>query len=60
MQKTYLACIRRLQTVVELASGEKQLICICRAVLRASKVVILDEATANIDVVTEQKIQRLI
>ncbi len=43
-----------------LSSGEKQLICICRAILRKSKVVILDEATANIDVVTEQKIQELI
>lgn len=43
-----------------LSSGEKQIICICRAVLRKSKVVILDEATANIDIVTEQKIQELI
>lgn len=43
-----------------MSSGEKQLICICRAILRKSKVIILDEATANIDVVTEQKIQELI
>ena len=43
-----------------LSSGEKSLICICRAILRENKIIILDEATANIDIESEQKIQELI
>ena len=42
------------------SSGERQLICICRAILRKSKLIVLDEATAFVDMLTEQKIQELI
>lgn len=43
-----------------LSSGEKSLLSICRAILRKNKIILLDEATANIDIETETKIQHLI
>ena len=43
-----------------LSIGEKQLICITRAILRKSKIVILDEATSNIDFKHEEIVQKAI
>jgi len=40
--------------------GQKQLIAFMRAVLRKPEVLILDEATANIDTVTEQQLEQIL
>ena len=40
--------------------GQKQLIAFMRAVLRKPELLILDEATANIDTVTEQQLQAIL
>ena len=42
------------------SAGQKQFICLARVILRKSKVVILDEATANVDMVTDGVIQEKI
>ena len=40
--------------------GQKQLIAFMRAVLRDPEILILDEATANIDTVTEQQLEQIL
>jgi ABC-type multidrug transport system fused ATPase/permease subunit len=43
-----------------LSVGEKQLLCLGRAILRRNKVLLMDEATANVDLDTDRAIQKAV
>ncbi|EAS02538.2 ABC transporter C family protein (macronuclear) [Tetrahymena thermophila SB210] len=42
------------------STGQKQLICLGRAILKQSQLIVLDEATANVDMQTDELIQQKI
>ncbi|KAJ5366510.1 hypothetical protein N7541_000451 [Penicillium brevicompactum] len=45
---------------IHLSHGQKQLFCLARAILRPGNILVLDEATSNIDTKTDEIMQRVI
>ncbi|KAJ2258447.1 ABC transporter C member 13 [Coemansia sp. RSA 455] len=54
LNKSVKSCFR------SFSSGQQQLVGLCRVIMRKRKIIVLDEATANVDLETDKSVQELI